>query len=1041
MAISLKKQLLQSIQINKSDVSDLMLYETWITHPEGGEHWEGDPQTGGKPLKSPPGADIKDKNYYPPHVNVLDKSSANSEALSKSTRLFYDFYALSALKDMVGTPRYPVKSQMSVVHGLAHNMPGSNPYMVNFADTNIRMMGGEVPEMLRNKIDKAWEVVVEGITRKMLGHLRLTLIQEFRYLVSHSQDWQQFRHHLVSLANKSGGKISKEDFEKAIAAKIPGMVKHPDAVKRILLFCKYYQPMGNDPAGAVTDEPQKKTKPAEEPTVGSEPEQEPEEPTTPEPQEPDDTDYNVPQAEVPQGADYDSDKYANFMDKYGNEIEKAKLSQWLAAKKKKLTEGGYAGGRISPSTVRQVFAAMHKSGMTWQDVVLGYENLDWGAGVGAGLKLSDPHPGYGGARWGVGVEEFLKLVGAYKKGDLIRMAELVDHVYDLQHNSDNLLNKGGMWVADKDLDRRAVISSLPKFLPNVSPFVKRMILTVLPYISKHPDLEKDFDKFASSPTKPFTPEQEAELVKVKFGKSPSDGSVWVTQSPFKNKKDETVQRHFILKQHQNGLLSLSDSINAEGRIFDNFEEAIEFLQARSHEFIMPQAGNAIYKVAADAAKDNYLNSHVKIKLDAAKETKLLEECKMAWRPSNSYYKAYMPSNERFQFFAFSDGSFLGCLKNKGGIEFTATDWNDAFAKCKQITANALPNQDYDEGKAWIGKPLGSAPPAVAPKPAQAPAPSVGAAPQGLPWSLSPIEANMLQIIGQQKSGVSWKNNVPPDGFFVYEAGGKTTLMIGKKAQFGTGKTYKVVHIYDNGQDEWEFANWNATYNFIVKNFGALTQVTDQSVKNTVSPISSVTPQIFQQSPSAPLPPNATSKASYKAHVGIDKPPTHTLRLTVDDEQLMSGAGFEVKMVGSDPWYIHKQTGDTVKFYPNNLAKIMFIKTNNKVVVTKTIDDALAWIKDKFTSTGSTSPISAPPPSVKGQKAGGMYEKIIADAGFVWDEASGAYINPDHNNDTLLIKPFPKSTLTYGHSGAKSIFTSLPQMAAGLVKYAQGVKKK
>ena len=1060
MAISLKKQLLQAVQINSNaDETDLLLYEAWVKSKWGdddsqsGEHWEGEPQTGGKPLKASPGGQVKDKNYYPPHINVLDKPSANPAALEKSTRLFYDFYALSALKDMVGTPRYPVEgNKVAVMQQFANNMPGANIFAVNYPEVNIRMMGGEVPEMLRKKVDKAWEVVVQEITRKLLAHLRLTLIQEFRYLIGHAKDWTNFRHHLVSLYNKNKGKISKQEFEAAIQSKIPGMVGHTDAVKRILLFCKYYQPMAGydnqDPADVLDDRPPKDKKGAQ-PQVGSEPESEPEEPQEPkkqEPSEPDDTDYDMPDVDVPQGADYDTDddKVSNFMSKYGSEIEKHKLQQWLAAKKKKLNEAGYASGRISPSTVRKVFDAMHKSGMTWQDVVLGYENLDWGAGVGAGLKLSDPHPSYGGARWGVGVEEFLKLVGAYKKGDSVRMAELVDHIYDLQHNSDNLLNKGGMWVSNKDLDRRAVISSLPKFLPNVSGFVNRLIQQVLPYVSKHPDLEKDFDKFASTPTKPFTPEQEVALTKAKFAKSPSDSSIWVTQSPFKNKKGETVQRHFILKQHTNGLLSLSDSINAEGRVFDNFEEAIDFLQKRSHEFQMPQVGHAVYKMVANAAKNNYINSHVKIKLDAAKETKLLEECKMAWRPSNSYYKAYLPGNERFQFFAFKDGLFIGCLKNKGGIEFISTTWDDAFQKCKQITANALPNPDYNEGKAWIGKPLGSSPPQVTQSTQPSQTPSVSTPPTA-PWSLSPIEANVLQVLGQQKGGVTWQNNVMPEGYFTYivpkDGMPFNVLFVGKKSSFGTGKTYKVIHVYTGGQEDWDFNNWNAAYNFINKNFGVLTQVTDQSVKSTVGSAASVTPQIFQQTPAALLPPNATSKVAYKVHVGIDKPPTHTLRLTVEDEQLMSNAGFEVKMVGTDPWYIHKQTGDTVKFYPNNLAKIIFINTNNKVVVSKTIDDALAWIKEKFSAAvGSTSPISAQPPSTKGQKVGGMYEKIVADAGFVWDDTQGLYVNPNHNNDTLLVKPFPNSTLTYGHSGAKSIFTSLPQMAVALQKYAQGVKK-
>ena len=151
---------------------------------------------------------------------------------------------------------------------------------------------------------------------------------------------------------------------------------------------------------------------------------------------------------------------------------------------------------------------------------------------------------------------------------------------------------------------------------------------------------------------------------------------------------------------------------------------------------------------------------------------------------------------------------------------------------------------------------------------------------------------------------------------------------------------------------------------------------------------------------------------------------------------MTSAGFEVKMVGSDPWYFHKQTGDAVKFFPNDTAKILFVKTNNKVVITKKIDDALVWIKSHFTAgMEAVSPLV----SAKGQKAGEMYNKIFTNAGFEWDEGTGTYIQT-LNKDFIEIKPFPKSTFFDFTGGESKTFNSLPELAVFLKNYANGVKK-
>jgi len=443
-----------------------------------------------------------------------------------------------------------------------------------------------------------------------------------------------------------------------------------------------------------------------------------------------------------------------------------------------------------------------------------------------------------------------------------------------------------------------------------------------------------------------------------------------------------------------------------------------------------------------------LSGKTKIKLDADKETKLLEECKMAWRPSNHYYKAYLPGSDRFQFFAFSDGTYMGCIKSTKDVGGVFDNWTEAFAYCLAQTANALPNEDYDEGKAWIGKSISAPAPHIHPSQTIPASPSVGSAPS-TGYMLSPVEVNTLHILSQKISGLSVDAYVMPDGLTVFntyvEASGVpmkfSVLAVGKKAIAPTGKKYIVQHgVYGGQTEDWSFANWNQTLNFIQLNFAALTQA-QMHVKGTV--IASVTPQIFAQPSQTSLPAPSTSQAAYKVHVGINKPPTHTIRLTQEDENDMTGLGFNPIMQGSDVWYIHKTIGDVVKFFPNDMAKIMFLKTNNKVIITKEppdgIQKALDWLKVHYAGATKSPIVPAPLVSNYGSKAGAMYEKMLTDKGFQWEPSNGIYVN-QNNNDTILINPFPKSTFSDAETGQQQKFGSLPALVIFLKGY-DGLKKK
>lgn len=386
-------------------------------------------------------------HYHAPFINVIKKGREDEETREAATKIFYDFYAMELMHRLLGSPipdpdiknpKYAgtlTPQQANKLKGAVQSAPGqgANPmgamFVGNWGDVEEPPMGvGIVPDKLRQVIDNVYEEVVIQLTRKLLAHLRLTLISEFRYIVTHASDWRNFRQKLVAIYNKNGGKITKEEFEAAIAEKIPRMKPYADLVKRLLKFCRNYDAMSPDPADALPADvqPPKVGKPVKEP----EPEPEPE-PTAPEPEptpqtpsEPDDTDYNAPDIEIPTGADWEEKPETH---KYSDEVEKLKLIQWIKSHQK-LTEAkydpSYAAGRISPHTVLAVKTAANQAGLTWNDILLAYQNLNWGGA-------------YGGPKWGEGVASFIKLMPKAREDNIEDMAGLVDHIYDLEHNTVN----------------------------------------------------------------------------------------------------------------------------------------------------------------------------------------------------------------------------------------------------------------------------------------------------------------------------------------------------------------------------------------------------------------------------------------------------------------------------------------------------------------------------------------------------------------------------------------------------------------------------
>jgi len=320
--------------------------------------------------------------------------------------------------------------------------------------------------------------------------------------------------------------------------------------------------------------------------------------------------------------------------------------------------------------------------------------------------------------------------------------------------------------------------------------------------------------------------------------------------------------------------------------------------------------------------------------------------------------------------------------------------------------------------------------------------------------LSPdLEQRLLDInLGWRKKSMYYKAYFSDGHRFLFYAFSDGTFLLthDNKAGFLTSMNFDSA--YDKAKIETQYAmeypeKQAAQYDIDValgKN------PVPPSVVPTKSPSyqpSTITPSVY--SPGAkPLPPNADSSALYSAHKGIKTPPKGTIRLTKEDETNLESIGFTPMMVGNDVWYMHKGSGDTVKFFPNDTAKLLFTSKGSatKPSINTTIQKMLEWLPTRYSSTTTVSPIkststSVPPqisqPQVeKGIKAGSMFDKTISDAGFVWDANKGEYID---NENTLKIFPNRASTLNFW-DGSKKSFPNLASLINYLKSNYQNKKK-
>jgi hypothetical protein len=116
-----------------------------------------------------------------------------------------------------------------------------------------------------------------------------------------------------------------------------------------------------------------------------------------------------------------------------------------------------------------IFPCMVKVKITYEDMYNGFRNLIW-------------HPLYGGWRWADILKLALDLEKRMASMSLKDLVVEIDKIYDLQHNTESLLNKGRWWVLKFMLDKRYSAKSIESFIRYVSPTVKSLIIANREYL-------------------------------------------------------------------------------------------------------------------------------------------------------------------------------------------------------------------------------------------------------------------------------------------------------------------------------------------------------------------------------------------------------------------------------------------------------------------------------------------------------------------------------------------------------------------------------
>ena len=376
----------------------------------------------------------------------------------------------------------------------------------------------------------------------------MALVQELRHIFNKSHQWQSFRNTIYLEKQPNKTTISKERFNKLVKIYLPSMTGQEESVKRLLKFSALY-----DNNYVVTGDVPEPEEPEKEPDATDDLDK-----IDPKP----DNEYKPEEDPELSDAEPTDDTEDDYWKKYDPFWDSESTNENFINEICLLTEDDYSvGGQISSKVVAKINHAINNSKLTWKDIENAYSKIEWS------------ESSYGGPAWGTGATAFIKLMPELQSHNYEKISAAIDHIYDLAHNSGPMLNKGGLFIPQRDLDRRARVTHVARYLEDVSPVIKQLINRCLIYLPGNPEDERKMEEYINSPAIHATPEQKKILDSLDF--NTMDGTNYSASVKYKNKDNQIKILKYNLKIHENNIITINTDDDSDAQVFHDFNEAIE----------------------------------------------------------------------------------------------------------------------------------------------------------------------------------------------------------------------------------------------------------------------------------------------------------------------------------------------------------------------------------------------------------------------------------------------------------------------------------
>jgi hypothetical protein len=308
---------------------------------------------------------------------------------------------------------------------------------------------------------------------------------------------------------------------------------------------------------------------------------------------------------------------------------------------------------------RDVHNAMKAVGMTFEDVISAFDSRLW------------TNTSYGGDAWGEGMKKALELedlmtkYGSWTNDVMQKIAFQIDQVYDLQHNTGGILNKGFLWIPKKTLDKRAHLDSIARMIPHVSPVVKQLIIRYLHFTPETLESTK-WEEEIKKPSIPFTKDEleiivksvfRADIPALKQGESKAQYTINSKRKKGKEVVESLSRGDVYLKKIADNAFMVYDDLKAVIGKYPSVKEAIDKNQYRFGHPL--SVAGSIYTAAPSPSDpfNQFLLDHTLKKLISADENLLFAKG-FVWKAADRRYKAETTDGNTIYIYAFDNGQFV-----------------------------------------------------------------------------------------------------------------------------------------------------------------------------------------------------------------------------------------------------------------------------------------------------------------------------------------------------------------------------------------------